>query len=621
MDYEEPCIAVNEQILEVLSNTPASHWVAHNAQFEWTVINTILARKYGLRPTPIEKFICTMAAGYAMALPGSLDEMSAALGIAEGKDQAGSRLAVQMSKPRRIENGQPIWWDEPEKQGRLHQYCKQDIRVEREVYQRVRALSTQESHLWHVDIAINQRGVYIDGDAAPTALAIVEREQAVRSIQLWSLTGGAVDGPSQVAKLKTWLEQQGVAMSGLAKQEVIDALVTDTLPAPAREALELRQAFAKTSTAKISRMLQCRGEGGRVRGMLQFHGTGTGRWAGRLIQPQNLPRPTIEQDAIEDILQYCTMYDPATAAEYIRVFYGSPLARIADCLRGLICAAPGHLLYAGDYSNIEGRVLAWLAGEEWKVKAFEAFDAGTGPDLYLLAAARIFHKPVTAYTKKSPERQIGKVAELALGYQGGVGAFQTMAVTYGVKVSDSEAESIKLAWRGAHPCITQFWYDLEAAAVRAVQNPGLISPCRNVSFRIHGSFLWCCLPSGRLLCYPYPELQDILTPWGDMKPQVSYKAVDDTTRQWTRTHTYGGKLAENITQAVARDILAHALIQLHANGWPIVLHVHDEIVAEVQSGGSPRPLEEFLAAMKQSPPWAAGLPIAVEGWKGRRYRK
>lgn len=594
--------------------------IAHNAQFEWQVWNTILTKKYGVPPVPISRFICTMATGYAMALPGSLENMSAALGIQNGKDLAGGRLAVQMASPRRIENNQPIWWDDAEKLERLQTYCTQDVVVEREIFTRLRPLPAAEQAVWELDASINRRGIYIDAKAGAVASEVVGVEQGNSAARLWVLTNGEVNGPSEVQKLKAWIERQGVALSSLAKQEVIDALATDDLPPQVAEALQIRQAFAKTSTAKIRRMLDGRSANGRLRGTLQYHGSGTGRWAGRMVQPHNMPRPTIEQTEIEEILDYLGSHDAQTSTEYLRVFHGPPLVRVADCLRGLICAAPGNSLCAGDYSNIEGRALAWLAGEQWKVKAFADFDKGVGHDIYLLAASRIYKKPVETFTKKSPERQIGKVAELALGYQGGVGAFQTMAPTYGVKIPDHEADAIKTAWRELHPNIKRYWYNLEDAAVKAVQHPGVAvstGPAyARISFKVKGSFLWCLLPSGRALCYPYPQLKECESPWG-LKNQLLYMTVDDRTRQWSRTETYGGKLAENITQATARDVLVHSMFRVEEAGWRLVFHVHDELVAETQTGK----LDDFLTLMRIPPPWATGLPIAVEGWQGVRYRK
>ena len=624
LDDEKVNVATDESIpytLNLWAQRDDTIFIAHNAQFEWQVWNIILTKKYGLPPIGIERFRCTMAAGYAMALPGSLDEMSAALGIEAGKDAAGSRLAVQMAKPRSWDGPTPIWWDDLGRLARLYAYCRQDVVVEREIHTRVRALSLEEQRLFELDARINRRGVYIDAHAATTALHAVAHEQNREGVSLWALTDGAVDGPSQVKKLTEWIKSQGVEISSLAKQEVIDHLATDELPPNVAEALRIRQAFAKTSTAKIDQMLACRSTDGRVKGTLQYNGSTTGRWAGRRVQPHNLPRPTIEQSEIEDILDYAQTHTSDQLLQYVRVFHGPPLARLSDCLRGLLCAAPGNQLYAGDFSNIEGRVLAWLAGDERKVQAFRDFDAGQGPDIYLLAAARIYHKPATSFTKKSPERQIGKVAELALGYQGGVGAFQTMAPNYGVKIPDDEADTIKHAWREAHPMVVNYWYALEHAALAAVSSPGHTTVAgrgaAQVRFVVRGSFLWCQLPSTRVLCYPYPKLEDVMTPWGEPKSQVTYKTVDSYTHQWIRTNTYGGKLSENITQAVARDCLVHSLFHVERAGWPVVLHVHDEIVAERHIGR----LEDYLNLMRIPPPWAPGLPIAVEGWTGIRYRK
>lgn len=593
--------------------------VAHNAVFEYVAWRHILTSKYDAPPLPASRFECTMAAGLAMALPGSLEHLAAALGIDDQKDMAGSRLAKQMSSPQRIdETGTPVWWDTEQKRQRLAVYCLQDVHVLREVHRRVVPLSEEERAVWLLDMKINRRGVQINQRAAHCASRVVAARQSTEQGHLFRVTGGAVNGPTEVGKLTAWIRQQGVALPNLTKAEVVDILSTDGLPPVVREVLTIRQNYAKTSTAKLHRMAVCAGADGRVRGVLQYHASSTGRWGGRMIQPQNLPRPTIDQSDIDDMIDELESSSPEEAAAYIQVFHGPPIARIADCLRGMLQAGPGKQLYVGDFANIEGRVLAWLAGEQWKLHAFREFDAGTGPDLYLLAAARIFNKPVTAYTKKSPERQIGKVAELALGFQGGVGAFQTMATTYGVKVPDAEAEQIKLAWRSAHPLTVAYWSHLERAALEAVLHPGSVYRVGRVAFAVRGSFLWCQLPSTRRLCYPYPSIAEKETPWGELRPQLQYKTVDDRTRQWGSTSTYGGKLAENITQAVARDVLVHSLQQLESRGWEIVLHVHDELVAEMEPSCS---LDDYLSLMRKPPSWALDLPIAVDGWTGIRYRK
>jgi len=591
---------------------------AHNAAFELQIWNNIMVPRYGwpvLKPSQVR---CSMACCYAMALPGSLEKAAAAVGIQQQKDLKGGRLTLQMSRPKGFDLlGDPIWWDDEDKRQTLYEYCQQDVRVEQALGARLLPLSPDEQALWELDYAINERGLYLDQPAIISAMAIIEREQRRLEGEIRRRTESAVGSPAEVAALTRWVRGQGVELDGLAKSDVVELLHRDELPAHVRAVLRIRQEYAKTSTAKLNRMRDAASADGRIRFTMQYHGAGTGRWAGRRIQPHNLPRSTVSHEAIEEMLDYIPTTTPERSIEWLDLYYGEPMSMISNCLRGLICAAPGKTLVAGDFSNIEGRVLAWLAGEEWKLNAFRAFDAGTGPDIYKLSYSKSFGVPVDEITKD--QRQIGKVQELALGYQGGVGAFQTMARGYGVKVTDERANEIKQLWRDSHPRVVSYWWDLERAALEAVSHPGAKVSVRQTTFVKRGSFLFAKLPSGRMLTYPYPTLKAIETPWGEMKEQLHYWHVDGLTNKWEETHTYGGKLAENLTQAVARDILAEAITRVSRLGYDVCLSVHDEVVAEMPEGAEW--LENLLTQMKVLPAWATGLPVAAEGWQGSRYRK
>lgn len=300
----------------------------------------------------------------------------------------------------------------------------------------------------------------------------------------------------------------------------------------------------------------------------------------------------------------------------VDVFHGAPLSVISDCLRGFMVAKDGHDFIDCDFSAVEARVLAWLAGEEKVLNVFR-----THGKIYEATAAGIYG--VSIDQVNSDQRQIGKVSNLALGFGGGIGAFQSMAKNYGLKVPDDQADEIKIAWRQANPSIVQFWYDLENAAKDAVLNPGRQTQAGShthpVKYKVVGSFLLCLLPSNRALTYPYPKLQDVETPWGEMKEAVTYMGEHPKTHKWDRLKTYGGHFAENVTQAVARDLLAEAMIRLEDNGYSIVLHIHDEVVCEVPIGfGSEEEVERIMCEL---PDWASGLPLSGGSWRGPRFRK
>lgn len=589
--------------------------IAHNANFERVMWGRILATRYGWPQPRLEQWRCTMAMAMAMALPGSLEGAAAALGLEHTKDMEGHGLMLRMASPRRPrkgENPDGVFWfdDEPRKQ-RLYAYCRQDVEVERQLERRLLALRPSELRLWHLDQTINDRGVYVDTELCRAALQVVETSTRWLNDELRELTGGFVRAASNVAQLTAWLEGRGIRTPSLDKVHIEALLGRGDLTEDVRRCLEIRQEAAKAAVKKIDALLAGMNADGRARGLLQYHAASTGRWAGRRFQPQNIKRPDIKDvdSAIAAVA--------SGSADLVRILYDQPLAVVGDCLRGMVRAPAGRRLIAADFSNIEGRVLAWLAGEQWKCDAFSAFDRGEGPDIYRLAYARAFGIPVGGVDDDG--RQVGKVMELALGYQGGVGAFQTMAVGYRVSVSDERADEIKVAWRDAHPAIVQFWWDLDRAAQQAVQAPGIVYRVGALAFRRAGSFLFLRLPSGRTLCYPYPRVADREVPWGGTRPAVVYKGVDSYTRRWQDCWAYGGLWAENVTQAVARDVMAEAMGRVEAAGYPVVLTVHDEVVSEINCDfGS---LSEFEALMVELPSWADGLPVAAKAWSAERYRK
>ncbi|MES2348457.1 MAG: hypothetical protein V4641_12920, partial [Pseudomonadota bacterium] len=546
--------------------------VGHNVAFELAIWNNIMVPRYGWPPLKPEQCRDTMAMAYAMALPGSLEKAAAAVGIAEQKDLAGGRLMLQMSKPREIKpDGTIVWWDDPERLAKLYEYCRQDVRVERELDNRLQQLSHKENHIWQLDYRINNRGVYVDQAAVKAAIQVVQCEADRLNARIRAVTGNFVGFTTEVARLAQWIRGRGVELPGVAKADVLDLLSGDGLPADVREALLIRQEAGKTSTAKLTKMLASLSADGRLRNMFAYHGAGTGRWAGRKVQLHNLPRPKLKRKQIAQVLDALAkefVANPDTLAAWIDNHYGSPLDVISWSLRGLLVAAPGKDLIAGDFANIEGRVLAWLAGEEWKLQAYRDYDTiigkdakgepiRKGPDLYILAYAKAFGLDPATIDKEDPRRQVGKVMELAFGFGGGVGAWRTMEKAYNPpKMDDGTVNDIKTRWRAAHPKIESYWYALENAAIAAVRNPGEIftagPPGRQTKYRTSGSFLWCLLPSGRTLCYPYPKLKPKETPWGEIRDALHYMTVDSVSSKWVETDTYGGKLAENVTQAVAR---------------------------------------------------------------------
>jgi len=573
---------------------------AHNAHFEIAIWN-LCPNMEPRTALAAEKVFCTMAQAAMCSLPLKLEDAGKALGLPIEKNAAGHRLMLQMCKPRK--NGE--WWETPKKLEGLFRYCIRDVEAEECLANALPPLPEAERIVWLYDFAINSRGVCVDQNGCEAILGLLAQNKIVGKARLAELTNGHVTSATQVSRLLEWLHNRGVRVSDCTKASIAAALSQD-LPADVSEVLRLRQSLGKTSNAKFDAMLRRSSFDGRIRGTTQYHAAGTGRWGGRGVQTQNLPRSSHKD--IEPVLATIPH-----GVEPFRMLWGDPAIEASKCVRGCLTAGPGKELHGADYSSIEGRGNAWVAGEAWVLDAYRAYDRGEGPELYCIAAGQIYGREIDK-ARDEEERQIGKVAELALGYQGWVGAFHNMAGNYGLQVPDERAKEIILAWRENRQMITALWRGLEDAAVNAVRNPGTLAVYRGCTFEHSGRFLRLRIPSGRILYYPDPEI--FTNKWG--RPAVSYMSVDQYTRQWVRTGGYGGLWTNNVVQGLSRDIEAAAIVRCEKAGLPVVLHTHDEVVVEVDEGTDPALLK---AAMLKVPRWAEGLPLATSVWVGKRYRK
>jgi len=482
--------------------------------------------------------------------------------------------------------------------------------VERELYQSVRPLSAEELELWQLDVRINARGFHVDRELAEAARAIAQSAIPELEAELTHITNGAVISINQVARLKAWLAEQHCAVDTLDKTAIEELLRSSDLAVPVRRALELRQGGAQAAAKKITALLAHCGADDRIRGAFRYHGASTGRWTGNGLQPQNLKHPTTE-----DLNAAIAAISTGNYA-HVRNLYSQPLKVIGDLSRSLICAAPGRRFIGADLSSIESRVLAWVADEEWKLDSYRRYDATHDPrdEPYCITACKIFRVPDGTYTNKSPERKVGKTCDLAFGYQGGLNAWRKFEPD---RFTEEEVERFKQEWRAAHPNIRKFWYAIDRATWEAVRNREQVIRCGRLLLKCTGAYLCIKLPSGRKLAYPYPriEIEDL------EHEVVVFK--DASAGQWRDCRggngAYGGLWTENVVSGISRDLLASAMLRLERAGYRIVLHVHDEAVAEVpEDFGS---TDEFTRLMIAPPAWALGRPIAAKAWTSLRFSK
>lgn len=605
-----------DQFLNLLDDPEYQLW-AHNAAFEWYCLSRWLGRD------PLswaDRWHCTMVNALYLAYPANLGDLGKALQLPEDKqkDKVGKQLInyfCKPCKPTKTNGGRTRNLPEHdlEKWGLFVEYNRQDVESERAIEQLLRAFPVPDNiwDEWHSDLRMNAYGTRVDKDMMDGALVIDKASADDLMDEARMLTG--LDNPKSVQQLSGWIEQQtGERPATLRKEAVEEMVRQDGLPPRVRRVLELRLQQSQTSAKKYAAMESAIGEGNRIRGMLQFYGAArTGRWAGRIVQLQNLKRTHL--DSIDLCREVCRDGDYET----MKLLWGAVPDVLGQLVRTSLIPSEGHVFVDADFSAIEARVVAWLAGEEWVLEVFR-----TTGKIYEATAASMFGVPVETIAKGQPNyplRQRGKVATLALGYQGGVPALINMGAL-NMGIPEEDLPDIKTKWRNANPNIVQLWDYCNRAALSCVKSGKAFNVRGLLTFRIEEGnglrFMTIQLPSGRKLYYPKPGIgtnrfgQESITYWG-------ISSRNNSSKKWQELETYGGKLVENVTQAVARDCLAVNLKRLEEAGHRVVFHIHDEVVID-----SPRHcLDEVVAIMSQPIDWAPGLPLNADGWEGLYFTK
>lgn len=585
---------------------------AYNAAFEWYCLN-----QAGYK-TNISQWRCTMMHATYLGLPAGLGMTGHALGIAEDKKKltTGSRLIQYFSvpcKPTKANGGRT--WNEPhhdlDKWKLYCEYNMQDVEAEYSIYQHLKAFEVpaKEQKLWEMDILMNAKGVKIDKTLVESILKIDAESTEKLTEEAYQIT--ELENPNSISQLKSWVENQlDEDLPGLTKDVISDLLSRDSLPLKVKRVLEIRQQLGKTSVSKYSAMENAMCKDERVRGLLQFYGANrTGRWAGRLVQVQNLPRNYISTlDTARELAKLGNF-------EGIKILYNNVPDTLSQLVRTAFIASKDKFIIS-DFSAIEARVIAWLAGEEWVNEVF-----ATHGKIYEATASQMFNVPIDKIKKGNPEyelRQRGKVATLALGYQGGESALIAMGADR-MGLTDEELTDIKVRWREANKNIVRLWYAVGDAVIQAMNGNGTqyvrgLEIQREWDMMYGLDFITIKLPSGRKLYYPKPFLQT--NQFG--KDALHYYGVNQTTKKWEVNSTYGGKLVENVVQAIARDCLAETLLRLYEKNYDVVMHIHDEVVIDAYENEK---LEDVNNILAESIPWAPGLILKGAGFETKYYMK
>lgn len=588
-----------EEIAEAIKSDTVIK-TAFNAQFE----RVCLSKHLGILLDP-SSWYCTAVQAAELSLPSSLADVGAALGLERQKMTEGKELIKYFCvscKPTKSNGGRTrnMPGDAPEKWALFKEYCKRDVDVERQIAKKLEMypISESEHRLYVLDQRINDRGVLVDLELARQAVKLNSIQTAVATEQAYTLTG--LENPNSVAQLKAWLTENGVEIESLSKKAV--AALADETDGDIQEMLHLRLLMSKTSVKKYEAVMRSVCRDNRVRGMMRFCGASrTGRWSGNILQPQSLPQNhlpdlTLARDIVKD-----------GDFEMLNMTFGNVPNALSELIRTVLIPKPNHRFIVADFSAIEARVLSWLAGEQWRLDTFR-----NGGDIYCASASQMFRVPVEKHGVNGHLRQKGKISELACGYGGSVGALKNMgAVEMGVP--EDELQGLINDWRNANPHIVKLWTEVGNTAMKAIKEKTIVSLGKLV-FMYERGILFIRLPSGRRLSYIKPRIGTNRF-GGD---SITYMGVG-ASKKWERLETFGGKLVENIVQAIARNLLASAMMNVANAGYNIVFHVHDEIIAEAPDGqGS---VDEMCMLMSINPDWADGIPLSADGYECEYYRK
>ena len=587
------------EVLDVLADESVIK-TAFNAMFE----RTCLSRYLGIQLSPAS-WQCTAVQAAMLALPLSLEGVGEVLNIERKKLKEGADLVRYFSipcKPTQANSGRMRNLPEhaPDKWERFKRYCVRDVDAEREIRQKLRnfPIPDSEMELYRLDQEINDRGILVDRDLVSRAVECDFRYTEAATARAYELTG--LNNPNSVAQIKKWLSGHGVELTSLDKKAIKGLLLE--ADGEVLEVLKLRLLMAKTSIKKYEAIERSVCSDGRVHGLFQFYGANrTGRWAGRLVQVQNVPQNHLpDLELARNLIKHGRYED-------VELLYDSTPGVLSELIRTAFVPRPGTRFIVADFSAIEARVLAWLSGEKWRLDVF-----GSHGRIYEASAASMFGVPIEEIGKGSPLRQKGKISELALGYGGSVGALSAMGAL-DMGLTEEELPVLVNQWRIANPHITKLWWDVDAAAIEAVRGKKETA-VGNVVFSYRSGILFVTLPSGRKLSYVKPRMA--INKFG--REGLTYEGIGES-KKWLRIETYGPKLTENIVQATSRDLLALAMLRLRSHGFAIVMHVHDEAVLEVPEGeGS---VGKICSIMAETPAWAAGLPLRADGYECGFYKK